>query len=90
MVSEAIEHALHGEEYATAVQLIETHAMDMLMQWHLKTVNRWLDSIPAAWTAQSPRANLALAWMHRMRGDFALAAPYLERLPALFSSPREE
>ncbi|MGB3699777.1 MAG: LuxR C-terminal-related transcriptional regulator [Anaerolineales bacterium] len=85
MVSEAIQHALLAQDYTTAVQLIESHAMDMLMQWHLKTVEGWMNSIPPEWCTQSPRANLAFAWMHLMRGNYPQAAPYLQQLQTLFS-----
>ncbi|MCK4975506.1 MAG: hypothetical protein KAS36_01085, partial [Anaerolineales bacterium] len=88
MVSEAIQHALAAGDYAMAVNLIESHAMDMLMQWHLKTVEGWMRSIPTDWCAASPRANLAFAWMYLMRGNPAQAAPYLERLCTLFSGPQ--
>ena len=87
MVSEAIEHALAAADYATAVHLIEDHAMDMLMQWHVKTVNDWMQAIPAEWCRHSPQANLAFAWLHMMRGAYDQAAPYLQRLHALFSDP---
>jgi LuxR family maltose regulon positive regulatory protein len=86
MVSDAIEHALAATDYATAVHLIEDHAMDMLMQWHIKTVNGWVQAIPAEWCLHSARANLAFAWLHMMRGAYDQAAPYLQRLYALFSN----
>ena len=85
MVSEAIQHALPAGDYATAVRLIEDHAMDMLMQWHIKTVDGWMQAIPPEWCAQSSRANLAFAWLLMIRGDYARAAPYLQRLQAMFS-----
>lgn len=88
MVSEAIQHALAAGDYATAVHLIESHAMDMLMQWHVKTVEGWMRAIPAEWCAQSPQANLAFAWMHFLRGNPAGALPYLERLQSMFSDPQ--
>ena len=87
-VSEAIQHALDAEDYTTAVHLIESHAMDMLMQWHLKTVEGWMQSIPQEWTAQSPQANLTFAWMYLMRSNHERAFPYLERLGALFANPQ--
>lgn len=89
MVSEAVEHALAGEDYASAVGLIESHAMDMIMQWHLKTVEAWMRSIPTEWSAGSPEANLAFAWVHLMRGDYQQATPYLGRLQVMFSSSQE-
>ena len=91
MVSEAIRHALVAEDYALAVHLIESHAMDMLMQWHVKTVDGWMQAIPPEWLAQSPEGNLAFAWMYVMRADPVQAAPYLQRLGVLFAdlSPGE-
>jgi LuxR family maltose regulon positive regulatory protein len=87
-ISEAIQHALAARDYEVAVQWIEKHAMDMLMQWHLKTVEGWMQSIPADWVAQSPRANLAFAWMHLMRANHEQAFPYLERLQIMFADPQ--
>ncbi len=75
-VSQAIQHALKAGDYAMAVQLIESHAMDMLMQWHVKTVEGWMQSIPAEWCRQSPRANLTFAWMQLIHGNPAQAAPF--------------
>ena len=69
MVSEAIRHALAAADYGMAVNLIESHAMDMLMQWHVKTVDGWMQSIPPEWCAHSPRANLSFAWLNLMRGS---------------------
>lgn len=85
MITEAIRHALAADDYTTAVHLIESHAMDMLMQWHVKTVDGWMRSIPPEWVATSPQANLAFAWMHLMRPDPAKAFPYLERLKEMFA-----
>jgi LuxR family maltose regulon positive regulatory protein len=90
MVSEAIQHALVAGDYATAVHLIESHAMDMLMQWHLKTVDGWMQAIPPQWLSQSPEANLAFAWLHLMHSAPAQAAPYLQRLSAMFADPQPE
>jgi LuxR family maltose regulon positive regulatory protein len=87
-ISEAIQHALAARDYGVAVQWIEKHAMDMLMQWHVKTVEGWMQSIPADWVAQSPRANLSFAWMHLMRANHEQAFPYLERLQTLFADPQ--
>ncbi len=80
--NEAIQHALAAEDYALAVDLLESHAMGMIMQGYAKTVNGWVQAIPAEWGSQSPRTNLAFAWMHLLRGDYAPAFLYLERLSA--------
>lgn len=85
MAGEAIGHALAAEDYALAVQLIESYTLDMLMQWHLKTVEGWMQAIPPAWSARGPKLNLAFAWMYLLRGAYPLAAPYIERLQRIFS-----
>jgi LuxR family transcriptional regulator, maltose regulon positive regulatory protein len=85
MINEAIQNALAAADYPAAAALIESHAMDTLMQGSVKTVEGWMQALPAEWAFQSPRANFAFAWMHLMRRTYAQASPYLERLEALFS-----
>ena len=89
MANEAIQHALAAEDYGLAVNLLEHHAMGMIMQGYAKTVNGWVQAIPAEW-ASSPRTDLAFAWMHLLRGAYAQASPYLERSQAAFSGPQVE
>ena len=79
-VNEAVQHALAAEDYAMAVDLLESHAAGMIMQGYAKTVNAWLQAIPAEWRSQSPRTNLAFAWVHLLRGVYAEASSYLEWL----------
>lgn len=88
MIEEAVSHAMAAGDYAAAMRQIEAHAMDMIMQWHVKTVDGWMRSIPPEWLAQSIRANLALAWIHMFRGEHALAMPHLQRLPLLFAESK--
>jgi LuxR family maltose regulon positive regulatory protein len=88
--SDAIQHALAAADYALAVQLIEQHATDMLMQWYGKTVEDWLHAIPPEWSRNSPRTNLAFAWMHLLRGEFAQVRPYVARLQPLFATTQIE
>ncbi len=85
MVSEAIQHALAAEDYPMVVYMIESHAIDMLMQWHVKTVEGWMQAIPPEWISQSPQANLAFAWMQLMRGNPEKVTPFLSRLKEMFS-----
>jgi LuxR family maltose regulon positive regulatory protein len=84
-VSEAIQHALAAADYGLAVDLLERHAMDMIMRGYAKTVNGWVQAIPPEWASSSPRTHLAFAWMHLLRGAYAQAAPYLEQLEGSFS-----
>lgn len=84
MMSEAIQHAISAEDYPLAVSLLENHAMGMIMQGYTKTVNDWVEMIPEQWRSQSPRTNLAFAWMYLLRGAYTQASPYLERLQENF------
>jgi len=80
LVGEAVEHALAAADYEMAVGLLESHATDLIMQGYARTVHGWVEAIPPEWHSQSPRTNLAFAWMHLLRGAYAAASPYLERL----------
>jgi LuxR family maltose regulon positive regulatory protein len=85
MPGEAIQHALAAADYAMAVDLLESHATGMIMQGYVKTVNGWVEAIPPQWRSSSPRTDLAFAWMHLLRGAYARASPYLERMQAAFA-----
>lgn len=82
MASEAIEHALAAGDYPLAVDLLENHAMEMITQGYVKTVNVWAQQLPGEWERQSPRTNLAFAWAHLLRGAYPKASEYLDRLKA--------
>ena len=83
---EAVRHALAIADDEFAAHVIEANAMEIIDQWHAKTVHAWMQSLPPEWIARSPRANLAFAQMYLMRGDHLQASPYLERLQAIFSN----
>jgi LuxR family maltose regulon positive regulatory protein len=89
MASEAIDHALAAADYAAAVTLMEDHAPGMLMQWHKKRVQDWMQALPPAWAARCPKTTVAFTWM-LLTVDPAQALPHLERLGALFSDPQLE
>jgi LuxR family maltose regulon positive regulatory protein len=90
MVNEAIQHALAGQDYAMAVNLLESHAMEMIMQGYAQTVHRWVQAIPGEWGSLSPRTNLAFAWMHILRGNYSQALPYLERSKTALANPQSK
>ncbi|MBN2501736.1 MAG: hypothetical protein JXB38_13225 [Anaerolineales bacterium] len=79
-VTEAIQHALAAQDYELTVQQLETHAMDLVMQGYAKTVNGWVQAIPAEWGAHSPKTNLAFIWMYMLQGSHAQVLPHLARL----------
>jgi LuxR family maltose regulon positive regulatory protein len=87
-VSEAIQHALAAQDYRMAVELLENHALEMIMQGYARTVNGWVRLIPTEWGSQSPRTNLAFAWMYLLLGAYPQAVTYLERLEGTFSGSK--
>lgn len=84
MANNAFQHSLCAKDYQTAVNLLEAHARELVMQGYAKTVNGWVQAIPEEWQSKSPRTNLAFAWMHLLRGAYTQASPYLEQLEKIF------
>lgn len=77
---DAIQQALTGQDYDLALQQLESHSLELLIQGHSKTIETFLRAIPAEWSSHGYRTNLAFAWMYLLRGDFQKAFPYYERL----------
>lgn len=90
MTSEAIQHALSAKDFSMAMELLESHAMEMIMQGFVKTVENWAQALPDEWIIQSPRTNLAFAWAYMLRGAYAQANPYLERLRVFFEKLKSQ
>ena len=82
---EAIQHALAAQDYALAVALLEDHALEMIMQGYAKTVKAWVQALPEQWNLQSPKTNLAFAWMYLLTGDYSQTYTYLDLLKETFS-----
>jgi len=89
MTNEAIEHALAAADYSRVVELVEQVAMPMILKAYFKTVEDWLKMIPPEYLEDSPRLNMAYAWMHLMRRNFEQAAPPLDRLQKIFSTRKQ-
>ena len=62
----------------------------MVMQGYAKTVNAWVQAVPEEWRSQSSRTDLAFAWMYILRGAYAQASQYLERLETTLEIPRDQ
>ncbi len=84
MLSEAIEHALAAPDYERAVAIVEQAALPMILQAHVRTVESWLEAIPAEYR-NSPRLDMAFAWLHLLRRRLAQAQPYLDKLRSFFA-----
>jgi len=90
MMNEAVQHALSAADYALAVDLLEGHAMEMIMQGYVKTVGAWVQAVPPEWRSQSPRTHLAFAWMYLLSGAYHQISPYFEQLQTIFENPQTE
>ena len=77
--AEAIDLACIAQDYAQAVALVEQHARQQVQQGYVRTVEQWLQRLPAAWRPAGRRANLAFAWSLLLRGRLDEVEPCLRR-----------
>ena len=80
--AEAIEHAFAAGDYPHVVDLLETHAREVVLQGYAQTVEHWLGRLPGQWRVAGPRANLAFAWSLLLRGQLREIEPYLDNAEA--------
>ncbi|MFT3894258.1 MAG: LuxR C-terminal-related transcriptional regulator [Anaerolineales bacterium] len=86
MVQESIQHFVLAKDYSNAVRLLETIVMELVMKAHFKTLEEWLRSMPTHYTSESPRVNMAFAWLHLTRRNLDKLTPYLETLERFFAN----
>lgn len=84
--AEAIDLAFAAEDYAQAVLLVERYARQQVQQGYVRTVEQWLQRLPAAWRPAGQRANLAFAWSLLLRGQLHEVEPHLLRAESAPSS----
>jgi len=61
-VDEAIEHALCGEDFKRAGNLIEQHFDEMYQRGEHTKLRRWLAGLPVEWMFSKPQLCLLYAW----------------------------
>ncbi len=61
-VTEAMGHALAGQDFEAAARLIEVSSATMVDQGETSTLLTWLDALPAEMVRSRPRLSLAKAW----------------------------
>ncbi len=79
MPLEAIEHALAGKAYATAIGLLEKYHKNLLNQGYFRKVEAWIQTIPEEWRSRSPHTSLRFAWIHLLRGNMDKVNQYLKQ-----------
>ncbi|MDQ3412316.1 MAG: LuxR C-terminal-related transcriptional regulator, partial [Chloroflexota bacterium] len=67
----AFQHAVAGDDLHLGVQIVDRYANLMLQSGEFRDMQRWLDSLPAAWHAAHPALNLFRAGLLAFTGDFA-------------------
>ncbi|MCE1252848.1 MAG: LuxR C-terminal-related transcriptional regulator [Anaerolineae bacterium] len=94
LINEAVEHALAGEDFPAAINLIEKHATRLVIQGFGRTLESWMASIPENMQTNNPRADLAYCWMYLLYGKYPKIFPHAERiqkfLQASESLPNED
>ena len=62
LTTEAVTHALAAGDPSMALDLVESHAMDLVEDSHMATLLRLVDKLPAALVPGRPKLQLAVAW----------------------------
>ena len=60
--SEAVHHALAGDDYVSAADLIEATGLSLIGQGVFATVRSWLDALPESLVRQRPYLSVYHAW----------------------------
>lgn len=76
-VTEAIEHALSGEDWIRATRLIIANAPMMLKRYENKTLRKWMERFERSWLESNPELCIAFAWMHVLSDEIEQAETLL-------------
>jgi LuxR family maltose regulon positive regulatory protein len=82
-LTEAIDHALEGEEFARAAKLVESIGPDMMMRSEFDQLSSWLDSMPKALVENWPWLCIIRAWMYDRWAQFDKGENYLQHAEAV-------
>ena len=74
----AMYHAIQAETYTFAAHLILDASEQLLIQGHIETLARWIDSLPESIRNNTPKLLLLRASIHCTVGEYSLALPLLD------------
>jgi LuxR family transcriptional regulator, maltose regulon positive regulatory protein len=77
-VTEAINHAIAGQDFPTASELLATHWNEVVSTGGLRTVEMWLMALPEQVVTGDARLCLARAWTSFAKGALEEVLPCLE------------
>ena len=81
-VTDAIDHAIAGQDFATASELVAAHWNDIISSGGLRAVEMWLMSLPERLVLEDARLCLARAWTSFAKGALEEVLPCLENAEA--------
>jgi LuxR family maltose regulon positive regulatory protein len=81
-VTDAIDHAIAGQDFATASELLAAHWNDIISSGGLRAVEMWLMSLPERLVLDDARLCLARAWTSFAKGALEEVLPCLENAEA--------
>jgi LuxR family maltose regulon positive regulatory protein len=81
-VSDAIDHAVYGQDFAGASELLAAHWNEIISSGGLRKVEMWLMSLPEQVVTQDARLCLARAWTSFAKGELEEVLPCLEAAEA--------
>jgi LuxR family maltose regulon positive regulatory protein len=76
--TEALDHAIAGEDFETAADLIETLARAVILRGDEKTVQRWIEALPANLVLGRPYLCLVHAWALNLTEEVNAEEPRLQ------------
>ena len=81
-MTEAINHAIAGQDFPVASELLAAHWNDVVSTGGLRTVEMWLMALPERVVTDDARLCLARAWTSFANGDLDEVLPCLETAEA--------
>ena len=85
-VDEAIAHALRGQDFAQAAQLVEDNGTVLLQRGELVTLLGWLQVLPHELANSHPMLQIYFAWTLLLSGRRDKVEPHLQQAAILLST----
>ncbi len=85
LTSEAVQHALAGQDHARAADLVEPVAMRLVTESRLATLLAWLDRLPEEVVNARPWLCAGQAWASLLSGQLEVGEAALQRAEAVLA-----
>ena len=77
LFSEAVEHALAGNDFHLAAEIVEFQATELLKTGRLSTLMGWLNRFPKEIINERPRLGIGSAWVYLLIGKLEIIESFL-------------